>query len=97
MIEGLKRDWHRLRTGKPGDRFQGSQRAHAEARHGKWARFVSLGGGALLIAVGIVALPAPGPGWLIIGLGAALIARESAMVARALDAIEVKLRKVLAC
>lgn len=95
MIEGLKRDWHRLRTGKPGDRFQGYQRAHAEAQHGKWIRLVSLGAGVLLIAVGIIALPAPGPGWLIIGLGAALFARESVMVARALDAIEIRLRRVL--
>ena len=48
--------------------------------------------GILIVAVGIVALPAPGPGTLVIAFGAAFIARESMVVARFMDWTELKLR-----
>ena len=55
---------------------------------------LSVGLGLLIVAIGIVGLPAPGPGFLIIALGGALLARESRAVARAMDWLEVRLRRV---
>lgn len=49
----------------------------------------------LLIAVGLFFLFIPGPGLLILLLGASLIAQESLLVARALDWTEIRLRKLL--
>lgn len=46
--------------------------------------------------VGVSALPLPGPGLLIIALGALLIAEQSRAVARALDRLELWLRRRLA-
>jgi uncharacterized protein (TIGR02611 family) len=57
-------------------------------------RPLSIVAGLLVIALGIVALPAPGPGWLIIGGGAAFLAREFLFLARFLDKLEVKLRRL---
>ena len=56
---------------------------------------LSVGVGLLIVAIGIVGLPAPGPGFLIIALGGAFLARESHAVARAMDWLEVRLRRVL--
>ncbi|HTE05370.1 MAG TPA: PGPGW domain-containing protein [Planctomycetota bacterium] len=47
----------------------------------------------MLVAAGILALPLPGPGSLLIVIGVALIARESALAARATDAVELRLRR----
>lgn len=46
------------------------------------------------MAVGIVAVPAPGPGWLIFFLGLGLIAGEFLPVARFMDWAEVRLRRL---
>ena len=43
------------------------------------------------MAIGAVALPAPGPGILVLALGAGMIARESRVAARVLDWIELRL------
>jgi hypothetical protein len=40
-------------------------------------------------------MPLPGPGWPIVLLGAALLARESSRAARALDWLEVRFRRLL--
>jgi uncharacterized protein (TIGR02611 family) len=50
--------------------------------------------GLVIIAGGVVLLPAPGPGWLVIGAGAALLAREFLFLARFLDRLEVRLRRI---
>jgi uncharacterized protein (TIGR02611 family) len=88
----MKRLWQELKRGKPGRRFQSR---HEKARRGgllrKWALIV---GGALLVLAGIVFLPLPGPGMLIILAGALLMAEESRGAARALDWMELRFRSV---
>ena len=44
---------------------------------------------------GLIAVPGPGPGWLIILLGLGIIAGESLFFARLFDGAEVKLRRLL--
>jgi hypothetical protein len=50
--------------------------------------------GLLVVVGGIIAVPAPGPGWLIILLGLGVIAGESLLFARWIDQVEVSLRQM---
>jgi len=95
VLKSMKSAWHRLKEAEPGHRFQQEYEHHREAKRGKFSRVISVGVGLLIVAVGIVGLPAPGPGFLVIAFGGALLARESHAVARALDWAEVQLRRVL--
>lgn len=45
-----------------------------------------------IIVAGVVLLPAPGPGTLVIVFGTALLAEESLLVAKLLDACEIRAR-----
>ena len=92
MLEGIKRSWRQLKAGEPGHRFQSQYEAQKKSRRPGWVRPVWLAAGTVIMAVGVVALPAPGPGFLVIGMGAALVARESRTAARILDWIELRLR-----
>ncbi len=92
MLEGIKRAWRQLKRGKPGRRFCDQYEAHQKSRRPAWVRPVWIAAGTALLALGIIALPAPGPGFLVIGLGGAMIARESRVAAGALDWIELRLR-----
>jgi uncharacterized protein (TIGR02611 family) len=96
LFQGLKDSWRRLKQGKPGHRFQAQYQAHQSSRRSRWSKPVAFGLGALILAVGIVALPAPGPGTIVLAIGAALIARESEWTARSLDWLEVRARSILA-
>ena len=94
MPEKLKQSWQRFKTGSPGQRFQQQfSRPHQARTPIQKALFV--GGGILLIIAGIFFLFVPGPGLLIVFLGAVLIARQSSFAARALDWTEVRARRLL--
>lgn len=91
---GRREAWAHFKGGRPGDRFQAEYRRSRDQPSRPLARFGTLALGVVLIALGIVALPAPGPGWLIIGLGGGLVARQSLVVARVLDGLEVRGRRL---
>jgi hypothetical protein len=93
MFAGLGKYWRQLSGGTPGRRFQEHYLAHERSPHGKAGRLLRLAAGVAIIMVGIIALPAPGPGLLVIAVGAGILARESAGVARGLDWLEVNLRR----
>jgi uncharacterized protein (TIGR02611 family) len=95
VLKSMKSAWHRLKEAEPGHRFQQEYEHHRGSERTRFARIISVGVGLLIVAIGIVALPAPGPGFLVIALGGALLARESRVVARAMDWAEVQLRRVL--
>jgi len=48
----------------------------------------------MVVGGGLVAVPGPGPGWLIILLGLVIIAGESLSFARFADRAEIKLRRL---
>ena len=50
----------------------------------------------MLVLTGLVLLVAPGPGFLLVFVGAAMIAEESLWFARAFDALELKVRRLAA-
>lgn len=91
MFDMLKRSWRQLRSGRPGQRFQSHYEANQRSRRPAWVRPVWIAAGTAVMAFGVVALPAPGPGILVLALGAAMIARESRIAARILDWIELRL------
>ena len=94
MFDGLKRRWQRLKAGEPGARFQRQYRENRETRKSGLQRWGSVAAGAGLILVGVVALFVPGPGILFIAAGGAVLARESLAVARTLDWVEVRGRRL---
>ncbi|WP_028080390.1 hypothetical protein [Solimonas soli] len=92
MLGALRDSWRFLRSAPAGERFS---RYHARRREGRrhaWAGALRLAGGVLTVALGIVLMPAPGPGTLIAAAGAALIAGESRGFAAFLDRLELRLR-----
>ncbi len=92
MFEQLKDRWQRFRARKPGHRFV---ETYNEGRRGKRSTAGHIGrliAGVLLSVVGVVLMPAPGPGMLVVVLGLALLAHESLTVARILDAAELRVR-----
>ena len=93
MFAELKRNWATLKQGHPGSRFQDQhkrQRRAGETNVGRWLRIIA---GTVIVLLGIFFLPAPGPGFIIIALGGALLAREFKFAARTLDWIEIRGRR----
>lgn len=93
MIEQLRKSWRRLRRAPPGERFRRYHEYRQQHRRHAWLRPLWLTLGTLVVVVGIILLPAPGPGTLVVAAGAALIAGESTTVARLLDRGECWLRR----
>jgi len=97
VVHALRTRWRELRKGEPGRRFRARyERRHARRRHAggrKWSVIVA---GALIALAGIVLLPLPGPGMLVIAFGALLMAEESLTVAKMLDALELRGRGLIA-
>ena len=97
MFDQLKQRWHHFTQAVPGERFKEHckrrQQARPSALHKK---ILAIGGGILIMGVGLFFLPAPGPGTLILFVGALLIAQESFAAARALDWADLRLRRMVA-
>lgn len=94
MIGRARENWRRFKESKPGHRFQDHYR---HQQQGSSARsnlqvILSIVGGFLVVGGGIIAVPGPGPGWLIILLGLGMIAGVSLSFASFIDRVEVKLR-----
>ncbi len=50
--------------------------------------------GAILVIVGLALVPLPGPGWLIVIAGLALMAEDVPIARRAMDALKAKLERL---
>ena len=92
---GLRKQWRDLRKATPGRRFQNRYYGRKKRRYNPFSKLLYVVLGTLLTIAGIVLLPAPGPGFIVIFVGAAMLAQESLLVARACDWAEVKARAVL--
>ena len=96
MLEKLKARLRPLLDDEPGHRFQNRyERRHKKRSSPRAIRAVWSVLAVLLILVGIVALPLPGPGLLVIAGGLALLAQESLTISRFLDHAEVWVRGVI--
>lgn len=59
------------------------------------ARALAIFGGFAVLAAGLLMLVAPGPGVIVLALGAALVAEESLLMARLLDRAETRIRSLI--
>jgi uncharacterized protein (TIGR02611 family) len=95
VLKKLKLQWRAVQKSKPGTRFQARYEARKKDRASPlWKPLYVLLGTALLV-LGLVMLPAPGPGLIVVFIGAAVLGQESLLVARALDRLELKVRPLV--
>jgi uncharacterized protein (TIGR02611 family) len=97
MIQRAKENWRRLKESRPGQRFQDHhyRHQHQDGRgRSSFQVIFTVVGGVMVVGGGLVAVPGPGPGWLIILLGLVIIAGESLSFARFADRAEIKLRRL---
>ncbi len=97
FLTRLKTNFKHIKSGKPGSRFLDCYHYKQELRrkHGPIYRRIDITLGAVVVFVGLVMVPMPGPGWIIVAAGLALIAGESENVARGMDGVERRLRKLV--
>jgi UPF0716 family protein affecting phage T7 exclusion len=95
MLKHLKQSWQRFKAGLPGRRFQQQFRLRQRLRGGAARKALLMAAGVLLAAAGIFLLFVPGPGIIILLIGAVLIAQQSSLAARAFDRIEIRLRRFI--
>jgi len=97
MFEGLKKEWLVLRENPPGTRFQARYRyRNFEASSPAWKKILVIALGFALIPIGMALWFLPGPGWLTILAGFALLAGYSEWTSRLLDRTEILLRRMIA-
>jgi len=89
VVAALRKMWKELVASQPGHRFQDRYRSRSRTGS-KGVRVLKLAGGLVLIVAGIVLLFVPGPGSVLLVVGAALLGQESLVVARMLDRSEVR-------
>jgi hypothetical protein len=94
MLNGLKQEWAQLKRGKPGSRFKNQFERNRKESSSGFGRVMRLVVGVLLLPVGVFFLAVPGPGLVVIAIGAVLIAREFLWAANAMDAMEIRSRPV---
>ena len=91
---GLPADWRALRQGTPGRRFR-EHHARRRTAHGALTHRLTIAGGVMLMGLGLLLVLTPGPGIVVFGVGAALLAAESVAAASMLDALELRVRRAL--
>jgi uncharacterized protein (TIGR02611 family) len=96
MLWNLKQQWRDIKTAKPGTRFQTRYHRRRNRRCSPFVKPFYLMFGAALFIAGLVLMPAPGPGLLVVFVGAGMLADESLAAARALDWVESKVHALVA-
>jgi hypothetical protein len=96
MLEKLKREWQRFRKCKPGQRFKERYYQKQRSPRSVMRKILVMAAGTLIFAVGVFLLAFPGPGTILLIIGAGLIAEESLFAARGLDGFELRLRSLYA-
>lgn len=94
MFKRAKDHWQHFKHSEPGRRFQDRYDRHQQTTLGRWSlgKVFNIVGGIAIAIVGVILLPAPGPGTLIIFAGLGLLGSEFLPIARALDWAELRLR-----
>jgi hypothetical protein len=93
VFDFIAERWRCFRESPPGMRFQERYRRTANALG--WRRWAVLCCGGLLCLVGVLLLVLPGPGVVLLAVGAFLLAEQSESCARLLDRAELRLRRML--
>ncbi len=87
MIQSLKKQWHLFLRSPPGQRFQD---VHKRRKAKQGASSTGRKHGIIIVGIvismlGVVALPLPGPGTIVLAGGLMILAAESMIIARVLD------------
>jgi hypothetical protein len=85
MLKTLKEHWHIFKKAPVGERFERYYQSRHEAQRSLTKKILLIGMGAVVMLVGVFFLAVPGPGLVVLLLGAVLIARESLFVSRLFD------------
>ena len=95
MIGRMKDSWQRFKASKPGYRFKDRYRHRQQEEQGHILKRIFLIFLGTVIAVGsLVLAPLPGPGFVTVFLGLAILGGELLPAARLLDWAEVRLRRL---
>ena len=94
MIGMLRRAWHEFKQLPPGERFRTVHEQQANLP--RWVKLLVIVAALVSCAIGVVLTFIPGPAIVFYALAAALLAIESAWVARALDRGELAARGLAA-
>jgi hypothetical protein len=94
MFRSLRDNWHSIRGGKAGSRFQDHhQRSSSRARsHRAWGIAFGL---LLMVAGAILSIPPGVPGFILVLIGAAVVSSRSSWAARKFDGIERWMRRMI--
>ncbi len=92
MRDQWRREWEEFRASAPGARFRERYERVKCLERPPAERFARCGAGIVIVLVGLVLVPLPGPGWLIVGFGVTMLAQESRRIARVCDGIEIRCR-----
>jgi hypothetical protein len=97
MWKRIEKSWADLKASPPGERFEERYHRHRRAREERNSAMVLFRAviAAAVALLGVLLLFAPGPGLLLLGAGAVVLATESLAVARLLDRMEIRVRRVL--
>lgn len=90
MLDGLKSRLKEFLKDEPGSRFQARYERVRSTGNNLPRTVLMMGGGLVVLAAGLVLLPAPGPGMVVVAIGAAMIAQESLVIAKFLDWLELR-------
>lgn len=88
MFERLRSHWRQFRADPPGHRFVLRHARHRDRTRSAWHRAFVMTLGVVAMLVGTAMLVLPGPGLLVILLGAFLVGEESLVASRLLDRID---------
>lgn len=88
MFESFRAQFRQFVADRSGTRFQQRYRRRTERPGGLLRKSLVFALATLLVLVGIMLLVLPGPGLLVIVIGAGLFAEESLLIARLLDRID---------
>jgi uncharacterized protein (TIGR02611 family) len=90
----IRANWEEFKSARAGTRFQARFRRRQRQGHKPVTKFFYIVVGFVLLMMGLVLIPAPGPGFLVVLPGAALIAEESYFAAHLFDTIELATRRI---
>jgi hypothetical protein len=93
MFESLHAQFRQFVADRSGTRFQQRYRRRTERPGGIVRKSLVFALATLLVLIGLLLLVLPGPGLLVIVIGAGLFAEESLLIARLLDRIDLLLTR----
>lgn len=93
MFESFRAQFHQFVADRSGTRFQQRYRRRTERPGGIVRKSLVFALATLLLLIGLLLLVLPGPGLLVIVIGAGLFAEESLLIARLLDRIDLSLTR----